>query len=144
MPFLYFDEFLLLCVNQGLSKTNLYSKVGISHWKISPTGGVTGYVCTPYVLLTGQEISYRQTHLPFLLQTHGMVVKIRLARFGKRNAPFYNIVVARDRYLRLQSRRKVRNTDHRICRSARNSKPLEVLGEPHPSNMGEMYPIVNR
>ncbi|EON64548.1 ribosomal protein S16, mitochondrial [Coniosporium apollinis CBS 100218] len=38
-----------------------------------------------------------------------MVVRIRLARFGKRNAPFYNIVVAH-------------------ARTARNSKPLEVLG----------------
>lgn len=27
-----------------------------------------------------------------------MVVKIRLARFGKANAPFYNIVVAQARY----------------------------------------------
>lgn len=35
-----------------------------------------------------------------------MVVKIRLARFGKRNAPFYNIVVARDRYVLHQSRQK--------------------------------------
>ena len=39
-----------------------------------------------------------------------MVLKIRLARFGKRNAPFYNIVVAQ-------------------ARTARNSKPLEVLGK---------------
>ncbi|KAF2843225.1 ribosomal protein S16 [Patellaria atrata CBS 101060] len=38
-----------------------------------------------------------------------MVVKIRLARFGKKHAPFYNIVVAH-------------------ARTARNSKPLEVLG----------------
>ncbi|RFU32435.1 hypothetical protein B7463_g3931, partial [Scytalidium lignicola] len=38
-----------------------------------------------------------------------MVVKIRLARFGKRKAPFYNIVVAH-------------------ARTARNSKPIEVLG----------------
>ncbi|KAI4150446.1 MAG: hypothetical protein LQ340_004057 [Diploschistes diacapsis] len=38
-----------------------------------------------------------------------MVVKIRLARFGKRNAPFYNIVVAN-------------------ARTARNSKPIEVIG----------------
>ena len=38
-----------------------------------------------------------------------MVLKIRLARFGKRNKPFYNIVVAQ-------------------ARSARNSKPLEVIG----------------
>lgn len=28
-----------------------------------------------------------------------MVVKIRLARFGKRNNPFYNIVVAHARYM---------------------------------------------
>ncbi|KAK3077273.1 Ribosomal protein S16, mitochondrial [Coniosporium uncinatum] len=38
-----------------------------------------------------------------------MVVKIRLARFGKKHAPFFNIVVAH-------------------ARTARNSKPLEVLG----------------
>ncbi|KAI4215370.1 MAG: hypothetical protein LQ351_002270 [Letrouitia transgressa] len=37
-----------------------------------------------------------------------MVVRIRLARFGKRNRPFYNIVVAQ-------------------VRSARNSKPMEVI-----------------
>ncbi|RDW66905.1 ribosomal protein S16 [Coleophoma crateriformis] len=38
-----------------------------------------------------------------------MVIKIRLARFGRRKAPFYNIVVAH-------------------ARTARNSKPIEVLG----------------
>ncbi|KAI9804385.1 MAG: Ribosomal protein S16, mitochondrial [Sarcosagium campestre] len=38
-----------------------------------------------------------------------MVVRLRLARFGRRHAPFYNIVVAH-------------------ARTARNSKPLEVLG----------------
>ncbi|PSK60715.1 ribosomal protein S16 [Elsinoe australis] len=38
-----------------------------------------------------------------------MVLKIRLARFGKRHSPFFNIVVAH-------------------ARTARNSKPLEVLG----------------
>ncbi|KAG8623548.1 hypothetical protein KVT40_008524 [Elsinoe batatas] len=38
-----------------------------------------------------------------------MVLKIRLARFGKRHSPFYNIVVAH-------------------ARTARGSKPLEVLG----------------
>jgi len=43
------------------------------------------------------------------VQATAMVVKIRLARFGKRNAPIYNIVVAQGR-------------------SARNSKPLEVIG----------------
>ncbi|KAI9698570.1 MAG: 37S ribosomal protein S16, mitochondrial [Bogoriella megaspora] len=51
-----------------------------------------------------------------------MVVRIRLARFGKRNAPFYNIVVAN-------------------ARTARNSRPLEVLGTydpiPKESSSGE-------
>ncbi|KAI4089497.1 MAG: hypothetical protein LQ344_005323 [Seirophora lacunosa] len=53
-----------------------------------------------------------------------MVLKIRLARFGKRNNPFYNIVVAQ-------------------ARTARNSKPLEVLGtydpipKPPPSGEGK-------
>lgn len=32
------------------------------------------------------------------LHLAAMVVKIRLARFGKRNSPFYNIVVAQARY----------------------------------------------
>ncbi|KAL9064788.1 MAG: hypothetical protein Q9161_008643 [Pseudevernia consocians] len=55
-----------------------------------------------------------------------MVLKIRLARFGKRNAPFYNIVVAQ-------------------ARTARNSKPLEVLGTydpiPKPAPHGEGKPF---
>ncbi|EPE08425.1 mitochondrial 37s ribosomal protein mrps16 [Ophiostoma piceae UAMH 11346] len=44
-----------------------------------------------------------------------MVVKIRLARFGRKNSPFYNIVVTQ-------------------ARTARNSRPMEVLGtyDPHP------------
>lgn len=51
-----------------------------------------------------------------------MVLKIRLARFGKRNAPFYNIVVAQ-------------------ARTARNSKPLEVLGT---SFLPSPYPPLTR
>ncbi|RJE20564.1 hypothetical protein PHISCL_07087, partial [Aspergillus sclerotialis] len=42
-----------------------------------------------------------------------MVVRIRLARFGRRHEPFYNIVVAQ-------------------ARSARDSKPLEVIGTYNP------------
>ncbi|KAE8354823.1 ribosomal protein S16 domain-containing protein [Aspergillus coremiiformis] len=42
-----------------------------------------------------------------------MVVRIRLARFGNKRQPFYNIVVAQ-------------------ARSARNSKPLEVIGTYNP------------
>lgn len=38
-----------------------------------------------------------------------MVLRMRLARFGRTNEPFYNIVVSH-------------------ARTARNSKPLEVLG----------------
>ena len=38
--------------------------------------------------------SPRSTNKPLY---YVMVVKIRLARFGKRNAPFYNIVVAQAR-----------------------------------------------
>ncbi|MCJ1445151.1 MAG: 37S ribosomal protein S16, mitochondrial [Stictis urceolatum] len=55
-----------------------------------------------------------------------MVVRIRLARFGKRNAPFYNIVVA-------------------DARTARNSKPIEVIGtydpipKPPPFGQGKPY-----
>lgn len=59
-----------------------------------------------------------------------MVLKIRLARFGKRNAPFYNIVVAQ-------------------ARTARNSKPLEVLGtsflpspQPHTSSYHTIYTLM--
>jgi len=42
-----------------------------------------------------------------------MVLKIRLARFGRAKAPFYNIVVAH-------------------ARTARNKKPIEVLGTYEP------------
>lgn len=55
-----------------------------------------------------------------------MVVKIRLARFGRKRAPFYNIVVAQ-------------------ARTARNSKPIEVLGTyepiPKPDTTGEGKPF---
>ncbi|KAI0835467.1 ribosomal protein S16, mitochondrial [Hypoxylon sp. FL0890] len=49
-----------------------------------------------------------------------MVVKIRLARFGRRNAPFYNIVVAH-------------------ARTARNSRPLEVIGTYDPIPKPDPY-----
>ncbi|KAL2818420.1 ribosomal protein S16 domain-containing protein [Aspergillus cavernicola] len=42
-----------------------------------------------------------------------MVVRIRLARFGNKHQPFYNIIVAQ-------------------ARSARDSKPLEVIGTLNP------------
>ncbi|KAK0654983.1 ribosomal protein S16 domain-containing protein [Cercophora newfieldiana] len=49
-----------------------------------------------------------------------MVVKIRLARFGRSNSPFYNIVVAH-------------------ARTARNSRPLEVLGTYDPIPKKDIY-----
>ena len=75
-----------------------------------------------------------------------MVVKIRLARFGKRNAPFYNIVVAQARSVFLLS--PIHPLSSLILpppRSARNSKPLEVLGTydpiPKPAPLGEGKPF---
>lgn len=49
-----------------------------------------------------------------------MTLKIRLARFGRRNAPFYNIVVAH-------------------ARTARDSKPLEVIGTYDPLAKADPY-----
>ncbi|KAI9904196.1 hypothetical protein N3K66_000725 [Trichothecium roseum] len=49
-----------------------------------------------------------------------MVIKIRLARFGRRGQPFYNIVVAH-------------------ARTARNSKPLEVIGAYDPIPKPDPY-----
>jgi small subunit ribosomal protein S16 len=49
-----------------------------------------------------------------------MVVKIRLARFGRVNQPFYNIVVAH-------------------ARTARNSRPLEVIGTYDPVPKKDTY-----
>ncbi|EJP62205.1 Ribosomal protein S16 [Beauveria bassiana D1-5] len=49
-----------------------------------------------------------------------MVIKIRLARFGRRNLPLYNIVVAH-------------------ARTARNSKPLEVIGTYDPVPKADPY-----
>ncbi|KAF2634198.1 ribosomal protein S16, partial [Massarina eburnea CBS 473.64] len=53
-----------------------------------------------------------------------MVLRIRLARFGKKHSPIYNIVVAH-------------------ARTARNSRPLEVLGTydpiPKPPRPGDTH-----
>ncbi|KAK3337767.1 ribosomal protein S16 domain-containing protein [Cercophora scortea] len=49
-----------------------------------------------------------------------MVVKIRLARFGRTNSPFYNIVVSH-------------------ARTARNSRPLEVIGTYDPIPKKDSY-----
>ncbi|UPX10586.1 37S ribosomal protein S16, mitochondrial [Ascochyta rabiei] len=53
-----------------------------------------------------------------------MVLRIRLSRFGKKHAPFYNIVLTH-------------------VRTARNSRPLEVLGTynpiPQPPRPGDTH-----
>ncbi|KAJ0163927.1 Ribosomal protein S16, mitochondrial [Colletotrichum tanaceti] len=49
-----------------------------------------------------------------------MVVRIRLARFGRVNQPFYNIVVSQ-------------------ARTARNSKPIEVIGTYEPIPKQDPY-----
>lgn len=61
-----------------------------------------------------------------------MVVRIRLARFGKRNAPFYNIVVSQARSFSppLLPPSVLQLTAPPPNRKARNSKPIEVLGTP--------------
>ncbi|KAL6705670.1 37S ribosomal protein S16, mitochondrial [Coniothyrium glycines] len=48
-----------------------------------------------------------------------MVLRIRLARFGKKHAPFYNIVVAH-------------------ARTSRSSRPLEVLGTYSPTPLAPL------
>lgn len=64
-----------------------------------------------------------------------MVVRIRLARFGKAHEPVYNIVVAQKKYgdqlspnLPLSRRQPANLT----LRSGRNKKPMEVLGTYEP------------
>lgn len=58
------------------------------------------------------------------LAQSAMVLRIRLSRFGKKHAPFYNIVLTH-------------------ARTARNSRPLEVLGTynpiPQPPRPGDTH-----
>ncbi|KAL5002853.1 ribosomal protein S16 domain-containing protein [Aspergillus recurvatus] len=61
-----------------------------------------------------QRIEFTSTPSPqLIIIIANMVVRIRLARFGNKHQPFYNIVVAQ-------------------ARSARNSKPIEVIGTLNP------------
>ena len=77
-----------------------------------------------------------------------MVVKIRLARFGRTNAPFYNIVVAHARQdtprihnpSTRHNHKRAQNADFLpISRTARNSKPLEVIGTYDPIPKKDSY-----
>jgi small subunit ribosomal protein S16 len=101
--------------------------------------------------------------------THNtMVLRIRLARFGKKHAPFYNVVVAHARYViprcpqsmresakppppanspLLHERPMLYHRRHGLHtkshRTARNSRPLEVLGtydpKPQPPRPGDTH-----
>lgn len=79
-----------------------------------------------------------------------MVVRIRLARFGRTNAPFYNIVVSHARYglfppapTSPSARRQGAGiADICFCslsRTARNSRPLEVIGTYDPIPKKDTY-----
>jgi small subunit ribosomal protein S16 len=59
-----------------------------------------------------------------------MVLRIRLARFGKKHAPFYNIVVAHARYTphTLFTLHPLNRRTDTPNSTARSSRPLEVLG----------------
>lgn len=106
---------------------------------------------TPKIIAT--QVQHYFSRPPSPTTTNTMVVKIRLARFGRRKAPFYNIVVAQARYLPSSfspnlpllippihppfhttipslslfpvSIQKLTQEENR---TARNSKPIEVLG----------------
>lgn len=76
--------------------------------------------------------------------TTTMVLKIRLARFGRTNAPFYNIVVAHARYLSPPALPRPAldtqaNKPPLLDRTARNSRPLEVLGTYDPIPKRDTY-----
>lgn len=77
-----------------------------------------------------------------------MVVKIRLARFGRTNSPFYNIVVAHARQdspdPHPSATRRIQKRAHTLTaftfsRTARNSKPLEVIGTYDPIPKKDSY-----
>ena len=61
-----------------------------------------------------------------------MVIKIRLARFGRRHAPVYNIVVAHARYFLLSQLSPDALPSADIYRSAQTNRPIEVIGTYNP------------
>jgi ribosomal protein S16 len=81
-----------------------------NHGPKKPRTTDTSTPAPPY--LTSIPPTTPSPSLPFSKKTK-MVLRIRLARFGRKHAPIYNIVVAH-------------------ARTARNSRPLEVLGTYNP------------
>lgn len=72
-----------------------------------------------------------------------MTVKIRLARFGRRNAPFYNIVIAHARLVSAAPASappsRPAAADSPSTRTARNSRPIEVIGTYDPKPKPDPY-----
>lgn len=100
---------------------------------------------SPAVAANLQSIEAR-THHHHAHHNHTttMVLKIRLARFGRTNAPFYNIVVAHARYLSpppfpRPALDTQANNPPLLDRTARNSRPLEVLGTYDPIPKRDTY-----
>lgn len=60
-----------------------------------------------------------------------MVVKIRLARFGRRNSPFYNIVIAHARYAQLSTAQHTQRSilpqknTHRVTTTSHRTKAAD-------------------
>jgi small subunit ribosomal protein S16 len=78
-----------------------------------------------------------------------MVLRIRLARFGKKHSPFYNIVLTHARYISPNPQKTTQTKKKKTPiltipqRTARNSRPLEVLGtydpKPQPPRPGDTH-----
>lgn len=72
----------------------------------------------------------KKNHSPFnrpiYIRQHTMVVRLRLARYGRRNLPYYSIVAAN-------------------AKTARNAKPLETIGtyNPIPDSQGIKHVNLN-
>jgi small subunit ribosomal protein S16 len=126
--------------------------------KVLPTFDVNNRTTNPTPLRTcsSDAPAHLRLNQKFRLNTTGitstrskpkhnntMVLRIRLARFGKKHAPFYNIVVAHARYVpphQFPPRKSANSSStpnpnlHHFAiliprnRTARNSRPLEVLG----------------
>lgn len=77
---------------------------------------------------------YRGRQVPHIA---AMVVKIRLARFGRRNQPFYNIVIAHARFVRPPIHTPIeRTTNHhlgRLVTPARSKSLVPTTRSPRPT-----------
>jgi small subunit ribosomal protein S16 len=117
-------------------------------WSVRPSNIESGLRnnCNTHHRITATGNSASQTRPP------KMVVKIRLARFGRTNSPFYNIIVAHARYVApLFTLPALRPTvppslpfsslplTLTRSRTARNNRPLEVIGTYDPIPKTDPY-----